>query len=193
MHSFSVFEIFVRRAKTELVELFHIAHGAAHIMISLYAHRQGRAPDRETVYKHIFVRPSQSCQPSTRRLAVDLKAAVGFRQIILISHADILYYNVGDHRNNCKTTFICLYLFVSHTIFNNFFHRSWMSDPRSVVNIAQRVDLQSRHSYPFSLLIISGRISLKQRNEQVDYRYMFYLLMTPFSWNTARQQHVSQV
>ena len=65
-----------------------------------------------------------------------------------------------------------------------------MSDRRSVVNTAQGVDLQSRHSYPFSLLIISGRISLKQRNEQVDYRYMFYLLMTPFSWNMARQQHV---
>ena len=51
-----------------------------------------------------------------------------------------------------------------------------MSDRRSVVNIARRV--QSRHSYPFSLLIISGQISLKQRNEQVDNRYMFYLLMT---------------
>ena len=74
--------------------------------------------------------------------------------------------------------------------FNDFFHRSWMSDRHSVVNIARRVDLQSRHSYPFSLLIISGRISLKQRNEQVDYRYMFYLLMTLFSWNMARQQHV---
>ena len=69
-------------------------------------------------------------------------------------------------------------------------YRSWMSDRRSVVNIARRVDLQSRHSYPFSRLITSGRISLKQRNEQVDYRYMFYLLMTPFSWNMARQQHV---
>ena len=52
-------------------------------------------------------------------------------------------------------------------------HRSRMFDRRSVVNIARRV--QSRHSYPFSLLITSGRISLKQRNEQVDYRYMFYL------------------
>ena len=72
--------------------------------------------------------------------------------------------------------------------FNDLFDRSWMSDWRSVVNIRRRV--QSRHSYPFSLLIISGRISLKQRNEQVDYRYMFYLLMTPFSWNMARQQHV---
>ena len=73
---------------------------------------------------------------------------------------------------------------------NDFFHRSWKSNRRSVVNIARRVELQSRHSYPFSQLIISGRISLKQRNGQVDYRYMFYLLMTPFSWNMARQQHV---
>ena len=45
-----------------------------------------------------------------------LQAAVGFHQIILISHANILYYNVGNHRNNCKTVFICLYLFVSHTL-----------------------------------------------------------------------------
>ena len=50
-----------------------------------------------------------------------LQAAVSFRQIILISHADILYYNVGNHRNNCKTTFICLYLFVSHTLWSPLF------------------------------------------------------------------------
>ena len=42
-----------------------------------------------------------------------LQAAVSFRQIILFLHADILYYNIGNHRNNCKTAFICLYLFVS--------------------------------------------------------------------------------
>ena len=54
--------------------------------------------------------------------------------------------------------------------FNDLFDRSMMSDRRNV-NIARRV--QSRHSYPFSLLIISGRISLKQRNQQVDYQYMF--------------------
>ena len=45
-----------------------------------------------------------------------LQAAVSFRQIILTSHADILYYNVGNQQNNCKTAFICLYLFVSHTL-----------------------------------------------------------------------------
>ena len=78
MYRFCVFEIFVRRAKTELVELFHIAHGAAHILIPLYAHRQGHVTDRETVYKHIFVRPSQSCQPSTRRLAVDFTSCCRF-------------------------------------------------------------------------------------------------------------------
>ena len=49
LHRFCVFEIFVRCAKTEFVELFHIAHGAAHILIPLYARRQGRAMDRETV------------------------------------------------------------------------------------------------------------------------------------------------
>ena len=42
--------MFVSRAKTKFVELFHIAHGAAHILIPLYAHRQGRAMDRETVW-----------------------------------------------------------------------------------------------------------------------------------------------
>ena len=31
-------------------------------------------------------------------------------------------------------------------------------------------------------------MSLKRSNEQVD--YMFYLLMAPFNWNMARQQHV---
>ena len=33
----------------EFIELYHIAHGAAHILIPLYAHRQGRVTDRETV------------------------------------------------------------------------------------------------------------------------------------------------
>ena len=45
LHRFRVFETFVRRAKTEFVELFHIAHGAAHILIPIYARRQGRAMD----------------------------------------------------------------------------------------------------------------------------------------------------
>ena len=40
LHRFCVFEIFVRRAKTEFVELFHITHGAAHILIPLCARRQ---------------------------------------------------------------------------------------------------------------------------------------------------------
>ena len=39
-----------------------------------------------------------------------------------------------------------------------------------------------------SLLIISGLMSLKQSNEQLD--YMYFLLMAPCSWNMARQQHV---
>ena len=33
LHRFCIFEIFVRRAKTEFVWLFHITHGAAHILI----------------------------------------------------------------------------------------------------------------------------------------------------------------
>ena len=49
LHRFCIFEIFVRRAKTGFVELFHITHGAAHILIPIYTRRQGRAMDRETV------------------------------------------------------------------------------------------------------------------------------------------------
>ena len=45
-----------------------------------------------------------------------LQTAVGFHQIIRTSHTDILYYNIGNHRNNCKTAFIGLYLFGSHTL-----------------------------------------------------------------------------
>ena len=47
-----------------------------------------------------------------------LQAAVGFRQIIRTSHTDILYYNIGNYRNNCKTAFILLYLFRSHTLWS---------------------------------------------------------------------------
>ena len=54
LHRFCVFEIFVRRATTDFVELFHIAHGATHILIPLYTHRQGRATDREIVYEYFF-------------------------------------------------------------------------------------------------------------------------------------------
>ena len=116
MHRFCVFEIFVRRAKTELVELFHIAHGAAHIWF-LYMHTDRAMP--RTVKLSINISLWDHRSPASPRLGGwqwILQAAVGFRQIILISHADILYYNVGNHRNNCKTTFICLYLFVSHTV-----------------------------------------------------------------------------
>ena len=45
-----------------------------------------------------------------------LQAAVGFRQIISTSHTDISYFNIGNHRNNCKRAFISLYLFSSHTL-----------------------------------------------------------------------------
>ena len=45
-----------------------------------------------------------------------LQAAVSFRQIIRTSHTNILYYNIGNHRNHCKTAFISLYLFGSHTL-----------------------------------------------------------------------------
>ena len=116
MHRFCVFGIFVRRAKTEFVELFHIAPGAAHILIPLYAHRQGRATDRETVYNMSLWDHRSPASPRLGDWQWILQAAVSFRQIILVSHAYILYYNIGNHQNNCKTAFICLYLFVSHTL-----------------------------------------------------------------------------
>ena len=71
LHRFCIFEIFVRRTKTDFVELFHIPHESAHMLITIYARRQSRAMDREAVYLYIFVGPSQFFQPSTRRLAVD--------------------------------------------------------------------------------------------------------------------------
>ena len=71
LHRFCVFEICVRRTKTEFVELFHIPNESTHMLITIYAHQQSRAMDREAVYFYIFVRPSQFCQPSTRRLVVD--------------------------------------------------------------------------------------------------------------------------
>ena len=96
LHRFCVFEIFVTRAKTEFVELFHIVYGAAHILIP-WDHRSPASP-RLGDWQWILL------------------AAVGFRQIIRNSHIDILYYNIGNHRNNCKTAVICLYLFgLSHS------------------------------------------------------------------------------
>ena len=49
LHRFCVFEIFVRRTKTEFVELFHIPHESAHMLIIIYARRQSRAMDRVAV------------------------------------------------------------------------------------------------------------------------------------------------
>ena len=120
LHRFCVFEIFVRRAKTEFVELFHIAHGAVHNLIPLYARRQGRAMDRETV-TNLRETIGSPASPRLGDWQWVLQAAVGFLQIIRTSHTDMLYYNIGNHRNNCKTAFICRYLFGSHTLRSAYF------------------------------------------------------------------------
>ena len=147
-----------------------------------------------------------------------LQTAVGFRQIIRTSHTDILYYNISNHRNNCKTAFIGLYLFGSHTLWSALI-LAWLSTHGSpsvfhILTSFVRTSLITLFTnrpchgpwrglgdcdpwpqpalYPRptceKCLIISGRISLKQRNEQAD--YMFYLPMAPFSWYMARQQHI---
>ena len=116
LHRCCVFEIFVRCAKMGFVELFHITHDAAHILIALYACQEGRAmyvkqSNNKSLWDH------QS--PARLRLGDCqwiLQAAVGFPQIIGTWHTDILYYNIDNHQNNCKTAFICLYLFGSHTL-----------------------------------------------------------------------------
>ena len=49
------------------------------------------------------------------------QASVGFCKIIRTSHTNILYYNIGNHQNNCKTAFICLYLFSTHPLRSSLF------------------------------------------------------------------------
>ena len=116
MHHFCVFEIFVRRAKRSWLNCSS-SHMVPHTFWFLYMHTDRVVP--RTVKQSINISLWDHRSPASHRLG-DCQwiwqGAVGFRQIILISHADILYYNVGNHRNNCKTTFICLYLFVSHTL-----------------------------------------------------------------------------
>ena len=116
LHRCCVFEIFVRCAKMGFVELFHITHDAAHILIALYACQEGRAMYvKQSNNKSLWDHRS----PARLRLGDCqwiLQAAVGFPQIIGTWRTDILYYNIDNHRNNCKTAFICLYLFGSHTL-----------------------------------------------------------------------------
>ena len=49
LHRFCVFEIFVRRAKKEFIELFSTSHMAPHTFWFLYMHAMDRAMDCETV------------------------------------------------------------------------------------------------------------------------------------------------
>ena len=112
LHRLCVFEIFVRRAKMEFVELFHIAHGAAHILIH-FIHADMVVP--------WTVKQSSSKSSWDHRVlpAPDSAIGSGFYKLLSVFAKlyapHILYYNIGNHRNNCKTAFIFLYLFGSHT------------------------------------------------------------------------------
>ena len=60
--------------------------------------------------------PDRCCgQYFSSNMSRAVQAEVGFCQVISTSHTDILYYNISNHRNNCKTASICLFLFDSHT------------------------------------------------------------------------------
>ena len=103
------------------------SHMVPHTFWFLYMHTDRVVP--RTVKQSTNISLWDHPSPASPRLGDwqwILQAAVGFRQIILISHADILYYNIGNHRNNCKTAFICLYLFISHTLRSLLF-LAWLS------------------------------------------------------------------
>ena len=53
-------------------------HRAPHIYWFSYAHEQGPAVDRETVYFYILVGPSELNEPSTRRLTLDFTGSHRF-------------------------------------------------------------------------------------------------------------------
>ena len=90
-------------------------HMAPHINGFLYARGQGGAMDvKQSSNKSSWDHRSPA-SPRLGDLQWILQAGVGFRQIIRTSYTDILYYNIGNHRNNCKTSYICLYFFGSHT------------------------------------------------------------------------------
>ena len=92
-------------------------HMVPHTFWFLYMHTDRVVPRKMKQSTNISLWDHRS--PASPRLGDwqwILRAAVGFRQIIPISYADILYYNICNHRNNCKTASICLYLFVSHTL-----------------------------------------------------------------------------
>ena len=65
----------------------------------LYALGQSGAMDRETVEQQIFVRPSQSCQPSTRWLVVDFTSCWWLSP----NYRHLTYYNfILQHRQSPK-------------------------------------------------------------------------------------------
>ena len=96
---------------------YSTSHMAPHTFWFLYKHADRVVPwtVKQSSNKSLWEHGS----PASLRLGDwqwILQTAVGFRQIICTSHTNIIYYNIGNHWNNCKTAFICLYLFGSHTL-----------------------------------------------------------------------------
>ena len=96
---------------------YSTSHMAPHTFWLLYMHAERVVP--WTVKQSNNKSPWDHRSPASPRLGDRqwiLQAAVSFRHVIRASHTDILYYNIGNHRNNCETVFICLYLFGSLTL-----------------------------------------------------------------------------
>ena len=95
--------------------MLHIPHCTAYTDSSMHADRVALRTMKQFSNKS----PCGHRSPASPRLGDwqwVFQAAVGFRQIIRTPHTDILYCIIGNQWNNCKTAFICLYLFGSHTL-----------------------------------------------------------------------------
>ena len=121
LHRFCVFEILWDVQKQSLLNC-STSHLAPHTFWFLYMHtdRSCHGPCNSLV--------TYICETIAVLPALDsaiwqwiLQAAVGFLQIIRTSHTYILHYIIGNHLNNCKTAFICLYLLSPHTLWSGLF------------------------------------------------------------------------
>ena len=86
---------------------YSTSHMAPHTFWFLYKHADRVVPwtVKQSSNKSLWEHGS----PASLRLGDwqwILQISVGFRQIICTSHTNIIYYNIGNHWNNCKTAFI---------------------------------------------------------------------------------------
>ena len=101
--------IFMKRAKTQSIEVSYIPHGSACILIHICTPTRSRHGPWNilVVYIQWDHWSSVSCQLGD--LHWILQAAIGFRQIINTSHDEALYTN--NRRNNNSTASTNLFLF----------------------------------------------------------------------------------